>query len=99
MIFAIAVACVPANAQNDSGTNSYLYYDHARNNPYFSGSFDVLMNPAYTDNPMLYKIWSSAEAKRMKSYYKDLEKWRLIERENLIKKGIYDREAIERLYR
>lgn len=95
----LVLICASADAQNNNGTNSYLYYDHAKNNPYFSGSFDILMNPAYTDNPMLYKIWSSAEAKRMTSYYKDLERWRIRERERLMREGLYDRDAIERLYR
>lgn len=100
-VFFYVLSCMlisSAYGQNNK-SSSYLYYDHAKNNPYFSGSFDILMNPAYTDNPMLYNIWASAEAKRMTSYYKDIEKWRLMERERLKKQGAYDRDAIERLYR
>lgn len=99
IIASITIGISTAYAQTGSSSSSYLYYDHAKNNPYFSGSFDILMNPAYTDNPKLYRIWSSAEAKRMTSYYKDLERWRSSERERLRKQGAYDREAIERLYR
>lgn len=77
---------------------SYLYADHAKNNPYFSGAFQNQQQQNAGNNPFLNRVYTVFEARRMNSYYRDLEEWRKKERAVLKKEGIYDRDAIEYLY-
>lgn len=76
---------------------SYLYADHAKNNPYFSGAFQNQQQNS-GNNPFLNRVYTVFEARRMNSYYRDLEEWRKKERAVLKREGIYDRDAIEYLY-
>jgi hypothetical protein len=77
---------------------SYLYADHAKNNPYFSGAFQNQQQQNSSNNPFLNRVYTVFEARRMNSYYRDLEEWRKKERAMLKREGIYDRDAIEYLY-
>lgn len=51
------------------------------------------------NNPKLNYIYTTFEARRMNGYYRDLEEWRKKEKSILKREGLYDREAIENIYR
>lgn len=82
-------------------SSSYLYADHAQNNPYYQGAFvrSYISNNQNLMNPRLNHIYTYFEGRRMNGYYRDMEEWRRQERLRLKKYGLYDREAIEDLYR